>query len=512
MKGRVYAVTGIPPEINAYATVRYSRSADTMQESIRWIYRQSAEAAVGQAEKFLDTYYFQYGHGSIADCGHVTLAIEQWSQLMAEEVEDEPLWDGQEQSTRYQDFSRPKFWKPRGWADGALQERYLRTIHELFATYHDLSRQMFGFLCEQNPKPESMRQADYDRTIRARSFDVARYLLPMATLTNVGQTTSIRVLERQICRLLASRHPEIRLLGDAMARACQAPAYHVARERFREWMASRSGEALSAVLQEVLTADAAAPTLARHLQPDTYLERTREQLSQLATTLLPKMEVETARRVDLVESDDYFLETVITALYWVTPYSYRQLQQVVRDVLTPAQRSAVWQTLFAERRKHDELLRIFRGGYPLLFDTCIDIGADRDLKRHRRCVQVRQDLSTRCGFETPTVLAAAGLEDLCSAYQRVVLRAHEAAWHLAAEYPLDALYVLPLGTRRRRLYKMDPAEAVYIAELRTGVGGHFSYRAAAWQMYELLTQRYAAFDEHVRPRVTNPSIEAPLQR
>ena len=56
----VYAVYGVEPEVQAYAMAKYSRSALSMKESLKEISQQ-------KAEKFLNTFYFQYGHRSIAD-------------------------------------------------------------------------------------------------------------------------------------------------------------------------------------------------------------------------------------------------------------------------------------------------------------------------------------------------------------------------------------------------------------------------------------------------------------
>src|SRR5437016_6170039 len=65
----VYAVYGVEPEVQAYAMAKYSRSSLSMKESLKEISRQ-------KAEKFLNTFYFQYGHRSIADLAHIALAIE----------------------------------------------------------------------------------------------------------------------------------------------------------------------------------------------------------------------------------------------------------------------------------------------------------------------------------------------------------------------------------------------------------------------------------------------------
>ena len=62
--------------------------------------------------KFLESFYFQYGHASIADLGHAVVCFEGISELAATEIEEEPLWDGQAKSSRYQDFSRSGFVTP----------------------------------------------------------------------------------------------------------------------------------------------------------------------------------------------------------------------------------------------------------------------------------------------------------------------------------------------------------------------------------------------------------------
>src|ERR1700731_5392709 len=95
----VYAIHGADPEVLAYAMAKYSRSALTMRESL-------VEISSQRAEQFLNTFYFQYGHRSIADLAHIPFAIERLSMLAALTLVDESRWDGQERSTRYQDFRR----------------------------------------------------------------------------------------------------------------------------------------------------------------------------------------------------------------------------------------------------------------------------------------------------------------------------------------------------------------------------------------------------------------------
>ena len=171
----VFAIYGVEPEIQAYAMARYSRSSLSMKEALK-------EITVQKAEKFLNTFYFQYGHRSIADLAHIALAIEKLSILAAIVVADEQRWDGQERSTRYQDFRKSGYHTPSFGNEGAgsalfhpdaLLRNHRVLVHNLrnsFAAYVQISRSI-------TPRPAEMKPDAYERTLRARAFDVSRYLL-----------------------------------------------------------------------------------------------------------------------------------------------------------------------------------------------------------------------------------------------------------------------------------------------------------------------------------------------
>src|SRR5439155_24204915 len=128
----VYAVYGVEPEIQAYAMAKYSRSALSMKESLKEISQQ-------KAEKFLNTFYFQYGHRSIADLAHMALAIEKLSILAAIAVAEEQRWDGQERSTRYQDFRKSGYYPPDFGGEDQASTLYRDALDSLFAEYVPLS-------------------------------------------------------------------------------------------------------------------------------------------------------------------------------------------------------------------------------------------------------------------------------------------------------------------------------------------------------------------------------------
>ncbi|MFZ3210896.1 MAG: FAD-dependent thymidylate synthase [Terriglobales bacterium] len=490
----VYAIYGVEPEVQAYAMAKYSRSALSMKESLREISEQ-------RAEKFLNTYYFQYGHRSIADLAHIAMAIERLSILAAIAVVDEQRWDGQERSTRYQDFSHPDYYLPEFGASGAAQRRFCDTIDFLFTEYQTISARMFRHLQERTPRPIDMKQEAYERTLRARAFDVARYLLPLATNTSLGQIVNARTLESQISRLLSDRFPEVRALGESLKEAARNPAYNVNGYALRElWEEIRGRDdgwgnnVYDLLMKEVRP----APTLVKYAEASPYLMCSREELATAAAELMAGAAIAPAPAVDLLDDEPLEVEIATTLLYEHCAYPYRQIRERVA-ALGAGQRREIVDLGIKYRGPHDELLRAFNAGQTLRFDILMDIGGFRDLHRHRRCVQVHQAFTDAHGYETPDELAAAGLrqryDDAMERVQDAVVELKRTAGEDART---DAVYLLPLAFRKRTLFKMDFAEVAYISELRTGAAGHFSYRKIAFDMYEAVAQRYPTLARHFR--------------
>lgn len=474
MLKRVLTVSGMPPEKCAYALARYSRSPDSIRKSIEWV-------RTHDSEKFLESFYFQYGHASIADLGHVVLCFEGISELAATEIEDEQLWDGQARSSRYQDFSKSGFITPPEF-NAEQAAVYQDAAAKLLEGYNQIHAKAAAYLTEQLPCPETMKPDVYKRNIAARAFDVARYLLCFGIPTGVGQVTSIRTLERQIRRLKTSEYGELRELAGEIAEACAAPPNC-------PWDEGGPQEPL-------------APTLARHVDPDEHLARSSEGLRQWAAQNLSPGESTYTEAVDLMKPGDATADIVATLLYPVTNRAYRELYEMAA-AWSEARRNEVIEVALESRTRRDDLLRSFRNA-PYVYDIVMDIGAYRDLHRHRRCQQFRQPYSMRLGFETPDLIGKAGLSDLYASLMSHICRT-------VANLPEPGShYLLPLATRSRFLFKMDFAEAEYIARVRSGVKGHFSYRNIAWQMKEKMAALEPALARLLE--ATPPTIEDPLKR
>ena len=502
----VFAVYGVEPEIQAYAMAKYSRSSLSMKESLK-------EITLQKAEKFLNTFYFQYGHRSIADLAHIALAIERLSILAAIVIADEQRWDGQERSTRYQDFRKSGYYTPafENSADASLNTLYRETIELLFSTYEQVSQRTFEYLASITPRPAEMKLEAYERTLRARAFDISRYLLPLATNTSLGEIVNARTLETQVAHLLSQPHKEVRDLGARLKQAAISPAYNANDESLRALVAeirAVSPEIAERAERELLREVRVAPTLVKYADPNRYEIETRRELQQAASQLMRGADIEPAPLVDLLDNDEpdsasprnngFELELATTLLYGHCHYSYRQLRRTIAAAGESLRREIIDLGL-RHRGRHDELLRAFSAGQQFRFDILMDIGGFRDMHRHRRCIQIMQDFSTVHGFDTPPEVKAAGVR---SDYESTMKRVESAVQRLSAsggeEARQEAQYAIPLAFRKRTLFKMDFAEAVYISELRTTPAGHTSYRNVAYAMYEAVAAKYPALARYFR--------------
>jgi thymidylate synthase ThyX len=492
---QVYCIHGAAPEVQAYALAKYSRSSLSLKQSLLELNEQ-------KAEKFLSTFYFQYGHRSIADLAHIAMAIEKLSLLAATMVVDESRWDGQERSTRYQDFQKSGHYSPQ-LTDSAAQQLYAGTVEFLFSEYRKFSELNFDYLVAKTPKPSEMPQEAYERTLRARAFDISRYLLPLATNTSLGQIVNARTLETQVSRLLGSPYEEVRRLGENMKQAARGAAWDVNADKRRalvEEIAAVDPVLGERARQELLRETKVSPTLVKYAEPSAYELETRQELAQAEAELMRGQSIAPSLEVDLLDEEPFEIELATTLLYGSSRHPYRQLREAVSS-LSQARREEIIDLGMRHRGAHDELLRPYSAGQKFRFDILMDIGAYRDLHRHRRCVQIHQDYCFAHGFSTPREIEDGGHAALyAEAMQRVGHAGEQLAAMLTAsgEAPQLAAYLLPLAYRKRTLFKMDFAEAVYISELRTGVGGHWSYRSVAYQMYERIAERYPALAKHFR--------------
>ncbi len=167
------------------------------------------------AEKFMENFYVGYGHKSIGDLGSTTIFIEGVSMLVAKAIQDWPLYNGQESSTRYIDFAIQPFMSPvKDWAAQKILERWRGFyINAQPLLVEDLKRRF--------PRQASEDEKEYKKAIDARAFDIMRSFLPVAAVTNLAWHTNLRQAADKLAFLRHHPLQEVRDVAEAIEKALQ---------------------------------------------------------------------------------------------------------------------------------------------------------------------------------------------------------------------------------------------------------------------------------------------------
>ena len=157
--------------------------------------------------RFMDNYVVGYNHKSIADCGTTTLFFEGVSLLAAKAIQDWPLYCGQETSTRIIDFSHQRIVDPVGTSDSkAVLDRWMDF-------YLSSQSAVIDHVRVQYPMGPKDKSDSYDRSVKARAFDILRGFLPAGVTTQLSWHTNLRQASDHLTCLIHHPAPEIQQIA-----------------------------------------------------------------------------------------------------------------------------------------------------------------------------------------------------------------------------------------------------------------------------------------------------------
>lgn len=198
----------ITPEATAMIQALHSRSVAGMDAHL-------LKLAQKGAEQFMQTYYVGYGDKSIGDCGTTTMTIEGVSMFVAKAIQHFALYNGQEASTRYIDFSKQQLINPHGSVTGERLLERMRSFHL------DLLEVQKKNLAVSHPRHADEEEAAWKKAINARAFDVGRGFLPAGATTNLAWHSTLRQAADHL--MILRQHPlkEVRVVANALLSALQ---------------------------------------------------------------------------------------------------------------------------------------------------------------------------------------------------------------------------------------------------------------------------------------------------
>jgi len=188
------------PESLAMMQALYSRSPESVEEHVKRV-RSSGSS------KFMESYYVGYGHSSIGDCGTTTIFFEGVSILAAKAIQDNPLYSGQETSTRYIDFSNQPLIDPVNNVDSKL------ILNKWIEFYIQATNDIRSHLKSKFPLSEQQSEKVWEKAINARSFDILRGYLPAGATTQLSWSTNLRQAYDKLTLLKFHPLVEVRTLA-----------------------------------------------------------------------------------------------------------------------------------------------------------------------------------------------------------------------------------------------------------------------------------------------------------
>src|SRR5512143_1708221 len=197
----------LSPETIAVAFAKTSRSPESFREI-------AAGLSDEKSAQFHEKWVVGYGHASVAEHAVLHLAFENVSRLAIESIESNRLASYTEKSTRYQKWLAENFFVPKELDDHPLREEYVAACRLLFQTYLDSLEPVRAIVLARAQRKPGESDEALDRRLRSQYVDVCRFLLPAASLANVGMTANARVLENVIRKMLSHQLMEVRSIGE----------------------------------------------------------------------------------------------------------------------------------------------------------------------------------------------------------------------------------------------------------------------------------------------------------
>ncbi len=430
----------LSPETIAVAFAKTSRSPESFREIAAGLTDESSA-------KFNEKWVVGYGHASVAEHAVLHIAIENISRLAIECIESNRLASYTEKSTRYQKWDLDNFFIPPELDGHPLKDKYIQTCKVLFNTYLDSIPPARALVESHSSRKEHETDEAFDRRIRSQYIDSCRFLLPAASLANVGMTANARVLEHAICKMLSHPLQEVRQIGEQVKQVTQAEV----------------------------------PTLVKYADAIPYLVETGQDLGEAERRLAaPQARGKQGDWCTLIDYDPDGENRVLSAaLYRFGNMAFRESLERVNS-LPLAEREALAENLLGRLAEHDAPLRELEHTF-YTFEVVLDQGGYVELKRHRMMTQTPQVLTAGLGYGVPRRLVEAGLGDR---YRTAMEMAQTTYAELAGWNPGVAAYIVPNGFNRRVLFTMNLREAFAFCSLRSAPNAHFSMRRVAERIAE----------------------------
>jgi flavin-dependent thymidylate synthase len=436
----------LTPETISAAYARISRSPKSVDE-LRDIARQEVEKARQSNRNIV----FEMGHSSVAEHAVFNIDVIGVSRLLVEEIEKFRLCSYTEKSQRYVLF-KDDFHIPEEIRAAGFEEPFVETVRKQNRAYQDLYGRLKPHVFKKysdlaaDPKNKSM--------LEGWAKEDARYIIALATETQLGMTINARNLELMLRRLAA--HP-------------LAEARHFSRKLY---------EATKDI----------APSLIRYTEATDYDRLTRKALKTEVDALL-KREVPgkgddnclSDESVTLVHATSHADDIVVASLIHSSSDIPITRCMEMTSRMDRNDKERIIKTTLRHMKSYDTVLREFEN-VNLHFELTVSASCFAQLKRHRMATITCQDYDPSLGVTVPPAISEIGMEE---PFLETVDKTEHMYRKIAKTIPPSAAYILTNANRKRVSMKINARELYHIIRLRADRHAQWDIRETAKKMVDL---------------------------
>uniref|UniRef100_A0A7C4XKP9 FAD-dependent thymidylate synthase n=1 Tax=candidate division WOR-3 bacterium TaxID=2052148 RepID=A0A7C4XKP9_UNCW3 len=432
----------LTPETISAAYARISRSPKSVTKL-----RDEARNEVAKARQSNRRIIFEMSHHSIAEHAVFNFDIIGISRLAVEEIEKHRLCSYTEKSQRYVTF-KGDYLIPEEIEEPLLLSQY-KNIIDLQNNYY---KELFKKLKVLNEKkfPDLMKDSRGKRQIENRAKEDARYILSLATQTQLGATINARNLELILRRFASHRLKEVNNLGE---------------ELFR-------------------TVKKVAPSVILFYKANDFDQKTYPELKEHSKNLLKSNFKSKMGRLEDTELVDCTLngdEKILSAiLFKTTKSNFTHCLQTIKK-MSGQEKLEIYKIACKYLELYDTVLREFELAR-LTYSLVVSAGCFAQLKRHRIATIITQDYDPDLGNTIPESIMDIGEE---KKFFEIIEKTNRLYERIERRYPGIGAYILTNSHRRRVLISLNLRELYHISRLREDQTAQWDIQLQVKKMSEL---------------------------
>lgn len=429
------------PETISASYARISRDPREIGEL-----REQARHEVKKARKSNKAIIFDMGHSSIAEHACFNFDIVNISRLLAEYLEKSRLVSFTEKSQRYIKINDDMHYPAEFKQDQAFLQKFKELTGDLFNTYNTLHDGILPHILEQNPGLQE-GTVKYRNIVNLAKED-ARYILPLATLTQVGMTCNARSLEKVIRKLGAFPLEESREL---------------ARQLYEQ-------------------VDGYAPSIIKYTNPTDY---ERDTYTLVKDAVGPVAATDETDEVELVDFDHDTEAHILAGLVVKsTTLDYQSAKNIVRG-WDPVKKEAVFTAATQHLNSYDPVLREFEMS-DFVFNITITASAFAQMKRHRMATIIDGAYAPALGVKIPHTIIDSGIKSVFMEKIDMINQLYTEAYE---RWGYVADYILSNAHRKNIIVKCNFRELVHIARLRCDQHAQWDIREICDSMIQKVREK-----------------------